>query len=296
MSESSRVLVVVADSDSLPDTISYALGEAGDTAAEFAAEVTLTVRVPDERTATRVRGLAADLPSGVLLDVVVADPTDAADVAARSCRQALLDTAVPEAVAEACRAAGRSVERVPFARETERRTLRHGAGLARYAATFGLSFGFYLLLGDPTDPFDLVTGALSATLVAALLAVTVFEEPPTPGRTLPRLARATLFVPFLLWEIAKANVDVLRVVLTPSLPIDPRTVTLDVSGRGRFEQALLANAITLTPGTVTVDVDDETDTMLVHTLTEGTRADLEAGRLQRAVGYVFHGRDAGGER
>jgi len=285
---STVLYAVVADPEAADRTVAYARRTARDAARELGTGVTLRVQCPDERTRTRVAGLLADPPEGVT--VAVETPTDDFVAAVRSAdpRVVLLDAGVDAATERSLRDAGVRVDRVPAHRESRPRRLVHRAGAARFLATFLLSYGFYLALGDPTDPFDLVTGAASAALVAALLGGTVFEDPPSARRTLPRIARATLFVPYLLWEVVRANLAVAAVVLRPSLPIDPETVEVPLEGRGRFERALLANAVSLTPGTLSVDVTEET--LLVHTLTPASREDLESGTLARAVRFVFEGR------
>ncbi len=288
---STVLYAVVADTEAADRTVAYARRTARNAVRELGTGVTLRVWCPDERTRTRVVGLLADPPERVT--VAVETPTDAeggllAAVRATDPRVVLLDAGVDAAIERSLREADVRVDRVPADRESRPRRLVHRAGLARFLATFLLSYGFYLALGDPTDPFDLVTGAASAALVAALLAGTVFEEPPSARRTLPRIARATLFVPYLLWEVVRANLAVATVVLRPSLPIDPETVEVPLEGRGRFERALLANAVTLTPGTLSVDVTEEA--LLVHTLTAASREDLESGALARAVRFVFEGR------
>lgn len=286
---STVLYAVVADPEAADRTVAYARRTARDAARELGTGVTLRVRCPDERTRTRVAGLLADPPEGVTVDVETPDGDDlVAAVRAADPREVLLDGGVDAATGRSLRGAGLRTERVPVDLEPRLRQLVHRAGVARLLATFLLSYGFYLALGDPTDPFDLVTGAASAALVAALLAGTVFEEPPSARRTLPRVARATLFVPYLLWEVVRANLAVAAVVLRPSLPIDPETVEVPLEGRGRFERALLANAVTLTPGTLSVDVTEER--LLVHTLTAASREDLESGALARAVRFVFEGR------
>jgi multisubunit Na+/H+ antiporter MnhE subunit len=288
---STVLFTVVADATAVDRTVAYARRSARDAARELDAPVTLRVRCPDERTRTRVAGLLADPPGGVTVAVEAATDTERdllAAVRATDPRVVLLDTGVDAEIERALRGAGVLTERVPVDRERRPRRLVHRAGVARFTATFLLSYGFYLALGDPTAPFDLVTGAASAGLVAALLAGTLFEEPPTVRRSLPRFVRAALFLPYLLWEVVRANLAVAAVVLRPSLPIDPATVEVPLEGRGRFERALLANAITLTPGTLSVDVTEEA--LLVHTLTAGSREELETGSLARAVRFVFEGR------
>ncbi|MGM0591364.1 MAG: Na+/H+ antiporter subunit E [Halobacteriota archaeon] len=174
--------------------------------------------------------------------------------------------------------------------DTDPRSLVHDVGPRRFLAVFLGSYAFYLSLGDPLDPFDVVTGAVTASVVAAGFAPLLFARPPTTGRTLPRLGRATLFLPYLLYEVVKANLAVAYVILHPKLPVEPAFVRFDPAADERFERAVLANAITLTPGTVTVTVD--ANGFLVHSLTPATRAELPGGSLERAVRFVFHGRKA----
>jgi multicomponent Na+:H+ antiporter subunit E len=158
----------------------------------------------------------------------------------------------------------------------------------RAGVTFLVAFGFYLVLGDPTKLFDVVTGLLSAGLVALVLARVAFESTPTTA-SLGRIVRALGYIPYLLVEVVRANLAVAWVVLHPELPIDPRVVRVPAP-ESRIAQALLANSITLTPGTLTVDVVD--DELVVHALTAGTREELEQGSLARAVAFVMGGRAA----
>lgn len=161
----------------------------------------------------------------------------------------------------------------------------------RFAATFAVAFLFYLALAGSVDPFELFTGAVSAGVVAATLSGLAFVEEPSLRRALPRLARAAVFVPYLLYEIALANLAVAYVILHPDLPVDPAVVAVDVEG-GDLQRAVLANSVTLTPGTLAVDV--EPGRLHVHTLTAASRTGLAGGTLARAVAFVFHGRGAAG--
>jgi multicomponent Na+:H+ antiporter subunit E len=188
------------------------------------------------------------------------------------------------------------VERAPVGRRIVRPPLALSRTAPRAILTFGLSFGFYLTLGDPTKAFDVVTGVLSAGLVAAVLSRVAFETDPST-RTVASALRAGLFLPYLLYAVVRANLAMAVVVLDPRLPIDPSVVRVPAP-TSRVGRALLANSITLTPGTLTVDVVG--DALVVHTLTMATRADLETGRLARAVGFVVgdstatKGGDSGG--
>jgi len=64
------------------------------------------------------------------------------------------------------------------------------------------------------------------------------------------------------WELIKSNIDVARRVLTPSLPINPGIVKFKTNLTSNYSRMILANSITLTPGTLTIDVID--DTYYIH--------------------------------
>ncbi|MFN3232368.1 MAG: Na+/H+ antiporter subunit E [Alphaproteobacteria bacterium] len=82
-------------------------------------------------------------------------------------------------------------------------------------------------------------------------------------------------------EIIKSSIEVARVVLRPQLAVEPTVVELDADDLDHLDQALLGNSITLTPGTLTLDVHE--GRILVHALTaEGGAAVLE-GEMKRRV-------------
>lgn len=82
-------------------------------------------------------------------------------------------------------------------------------------------------------------------------------------------------------EIVSSSLEVARVVLRRDLKVDPKVVSLDASDLDRFDQALLGNSITLTPGTLTLDVHE--GRLLVHALTPEGAAALREGEMQRRV-------------
>lgn len=89
---------------------------------------------------------------------------------------------------------------------------------------------------------------------------------------------------YWLWlskEVVKSSVDVARIVLTPSLPISPEVVTVKASSEQAVDQAILANSITLTPGTLALDVFEGEIT--VHALTRAGADELRRGEMDRRV-------------
>ncbi len=89
---------------------------------------------------------------------------------------------------------------------------------------------------------------------------------------------------YWLWlfkEIALANIDVTKRILAPNLPINPQLFRVKATQHNELGKVIFANSITLTPGTVTVDIDG--DEFLVHALSDATKDDLETGEMDRRV-------------
>ena len=89
---------------------------------------------------------------------------------------------------------------------------------------------------------------------------------------------------YWLWlarEVFKSSLDVARIILTPSLPISPQVVTIKASCKNPVDQATLANSITLTPGTLALDVYKGEIT--VHALTEAGAEELRKGEMDRRI-------------
>jgi multicomponent Na+:H+ antiporter subunit E len=181
-----------------------------------------------------------------------------------------------------------TVEEAPVDRRTARVPLVSRTTVSKGVATFGATYAFYLLVAGSLSPFNLATGALTALLAATGFASISFVTSPSPRRTGLRIARMLLFIPYLVWEIAKANVTIAYIILHPSLPIDPEMRRFRVAVWGGLPVTTLGNSITLTPGTLTVDVGR--NGLDIHTLTGDAREDLAAGGLERAVRFVFYGR------
>lgn len=194
------------------------------------------------------------------------------------------------ALAAELRGRGLEVEEAPVERETRRGPLVRRSGAGQFLLLFALSAGFYLFLAGSLSPYNLLSGAVTAATAAGILWHVSLTGSVRPRRVAAQSARLTLYVPLLLWEIAKANVQIAYVVLHPSLPIDPKIVEFDADVWSTLPAATLANSITLTPGTLTVDVESRHFT--IHSLTAGAREDLLGGRLERAVRFVYYGRAA----
>lgn len=166
--------------------------------------------------------------------------------------------------------------------------VRPGGWVPKFVILFLVSLGFYLGLGRSVDLFNLATGGISAIIVSLIFARITFDTPPRLTRILPQLTRTLLFIPYLIWEIVKANVAIAYLVLHPALPIDPQIQQFEAGVSESISIMALAVSITLTPGTVVIDVRGSE--FHVHALTRQSWMGLLEGGLERAVRFVFYGR------
>ena len=91
--------------------------------------------------------------------------------------------------------------------------------------------------------------------------------------------RAVTYWPWLVWEIIKANVDVALIIIKPNLKISPVLFRSPASQKTEVGQVTYANSITLTPGTITVGVNE--GRVDVHALTGGAADEVISGRMDK---------------
>ena len=137
----------------------------------------------------------------------------------------------------------------------------------------------WLLWSGHYDTLLLSLGGLSILLVLVIaMRMRVVDE---EGIPISPSLRALTYLPWLLWEIVKANVDVARRILDPRLPIEPHVIHVRASQRGDLARVIYANSITLTPGTVSIDLS--ADRITVHALTDEAARGLATGEMDRRV-------------
>lgn len=124
-----------------------------------------------------------------------------------------------------------------------------------------LTFVWFALSGQ-TSPQFLVLAVVSILLSVWIAAR--FRIIDRDGSPYHRALQLTLYMAWLIVEIIKSNVAVIARIVGPKSKIDPAMVLIRTSARSDVGKALFANSITLTPGTVTVDVDG--DKLKVHAL------------------------------
>jgi len=157
-----------------------------------------------------------------------------------------------------------------------------------------LLFAFWLLLSGKLDAFHVGAGVASALGIAYAscylyaVAPSIGPKGHHPFAALPWL-RIAIYLPWLSWQIVLAAFQIARIVMSPKLVIEPKLFRFTAPLPHNLARATLANSITLTPGTVTIDVQG--DTYLVHGLTVEASEELvstEPKSMQARVGAVFH--------
>lgn len=120
---------------------------------------------------------------------------------------------------------------------------------------------------------------LGVALAIAIPALTARFWPDRVGLRRPRVAMRLAAV--VLYDIVVANVQVARLILAPRLKVQPRFVQLPLDVKNPYARTLLAGIITMTPGTVSVDVSARGDHLLIHGLDVRDQAELIRSIKQR---------------
>lgn len=165
-------------------------------------------------------------------------------------------------------------------------TQRNGA-ILRFLSLAAALFLFWLVLSGHYTPFLVASGLISAIAVTALgLRVGYSDE---EGHPVEYVLNGLRYWPWLIFEIGKSALGLARIIVDPKLPISPRLVRTKISQRTAVGIATYANSITLTPGTITVEVNRRDHEFLVHALTAESAADLVEGGMDTRVA-AFEGR------
>jgi len=144
-------------------------------------------------------------------------------------------------------------------------------------------FAFYCALSGQFHNTYLMQAGVVACVGIALLSRHMGTDD-DEGFPIRYWLRTAAYVPWLIWQIILANIDVAKRVWSPSLPINPQMIKVKHDLETPFGLATYANSITLTPGTVTVRVDD--GVLEIHALSDEAAADLLGGEMHRRVKQV----------
>lgn len=153
---------------------------------------------------------------------------------------------------------------------------------AAVIATFILCFLVWILFTLTFTAQELIVGAIVSLLVALFTSSYFIHEDAF------HLFKPNVFINFIVYvlfifpvELWKANVDVAKRALSPKLPINPGIVKVPVDLKSEYGLAMLANSITLTPGTITMEIVEENgqNYCYIHWIDVASKNSKEAGDM-----------------
>jgi len=141
-------------------------------------------------------------------------------------------------------------------------------------------FAFWILLSGEFT-FILITSGVVASLITAYLSHDIFVGKADLKTETGRVFKFIVYIPWLLWEIILANVEIAYLVLSPKPLVDPQIVRFKNDLKTDLGIVTLAHSITLTPGTVTVDANREE--FVIHAIWQKSAEGIISGEMQRKV-------------
>lgn len=151
-------------------------------------------------------------------------------------------------------------------------------------------FAFWMVLSGRTETKFVVYGILTA-VVTTWVTYQLLLVPNKDGSkkyyvfgfSIPKMI---MYFFWLMWQLVLANIDVLLATTGQELNIDPKVVRFRFKADNPMASVILANSITLTPGTVTMNVTDD-GVYEIHALTVGAAAGVLDGGMQKKVADLY---------
>lgn len=156
---------------------------------------------------------------------------------------------------------------------------------------FILALLVWIFLAWPADLQHLITGIFIAGFVAFMTG-DMFVKRPHVFKHMSRYFWFLYYIPLFIWECIKANIDVAYRVSHPDLPINPGIVKVKTTLKTDTALTFLANSITLTPGTMSVDIDPEKGFLYIHWIDVKDKdvqkaTEIIVNRFERVLARIF---------
>lgn len=148
-------------------------------------------------------------------------------------------------------------------------------------SVFLVSYFTWMILTSFTDVKELIVGFFVSLVISIVMKkyYRIKFDVKFPIRVIKFVF---VYLPVFIWEMIKANFDVAFRVLSPSLPINPGFVKIKTNLKKDSSKLALANSITLTPGTLTLDVKE--DTLFIHWISVKA---LDEEEKKKKIGGIF---------
>ena len=151
-----------------------------------------------------------------------------------------------------------------------------------------LLFGFWVLLNGQWTAEIAIVGLIVCAALYAFMCAFMGYSPKQEWRIAKRLPLIVGYFIYLVGEVFKSAWATMCLIWSPEKEIEPRVTSFHTKLRTDAGKVILANSITLTPGTITVDIRD--DLMLVHCLDESLDAGLEGSEMEKRIMKLEGGR------
>lgn len=165
-----------------------------------------------------------------------------------------------------------------------------GSPMKHYLTLTCILFLFWVMLSGKFDLKFLFYGAVSALVAAWICTPLLLLNNASGTRKYfafdVSLGKYIAYWGWLLKEVVKANWDVVKAVVRPDMAINPRVIRFRIKMDNPMAHTTLANSITLTPGTVTLNTTMD-GLYEIHALTDGAAEGLLEGGMQKRVAALF---------
>lgn len=141
-------------------------------------------------------------------------------------------------------------------------------------------FVVWLVLSGRYNLSHMILGLMASCGVAWLNT----GYPHSPFHNFPWV-RLMMYGPWLFLRVVESSLHLTKTILNPSLPIKPKLISYRSHLKHRAAIVVLGNSITLTPGTITVEVNG--NQLIVHAIDVASGEDLTSGRMERKIAEVF---------
>ena len=156
-------------------------------------------------------------------------------------------------------------------------------------SVFVTVFILWILLTGSLDYSEVIVGLIVSIITAFIFSK--YAKIRFNSKFIIGLIKFTfVYLPVFIVAMVKANIDVASRVLNPKLPLNPGFIRIKTGLKGEVSKLFLANSITLTPGTLSLDIND--DELYIHwidvkTTKKGEKERIVSGRFERILKGVF---------
>ena len=152
---------------------------------------------------------------------------------------------------------------------------------------FFFLFALWLLLNGQWTTEIAVTGLVISVLLYLFICKFMDYSPKRDWEFFRRIPRMTAYIIYLIGEVFKSAWQTIVLIWSPKQIVEPEITSFRSMLKTGWGKVILANSITLTPGTITVDVRD--DLMLVHCIDKSYGEGLEDSEMEHRVAHVEEG-------